>query len=121
MIAVIGAISAALVGLIAAYRGMSGDRFQRKVAESAALLSGYTEMVDGLRDEIKETKDQNAKEIGRLQTQHSREMAALERHHEDDRRRWEATLSRCTNRIEQLEAQVASLLVTFKDRGPDTQ
>lgn len=110
-------ISAIIVGLgtfvgavALALRGITGDRFQRKVTESASLLSGYTEMVKNLRAEIADIRQDNDSEIQRLQQQHQRELEQQNLLHEQERQRWNAERNRLEERLETLEAQVVALM-----------
>jgi septal ring factor EnvC (AmiA/AmiB activator) len=48
IVAATGAVAALFAGL----RNLRGDRFNRDVSSSAALLTGYKDMVDNLRKEL---------------------------------------------------------------------
>ena len=106
-IALIGALSAAMVGLLTTYRGLTGDKFNRKVSESASLLIGYTTMVEGLRDEVRENKLSYSVDVERIQARHDREMSALSKHHADERAMWERRSNLINHRIAELEGLVA--------------
>ena len=111
-----------LSGLVLAWRGLSGDRFQRKVTESAALLTGYTEMVANLRTEIREVREANALEVDRQQRHHRSELETVNLLHSEDRRRWDLDRDRLVERIDALEEQVAALLdrpTGSRDRADD--
>ena len=113
--AILVAAGTFLSGLILAIRGLSGDRFNRKVTESAALLTGYTEMVANLRKEIKEIREDNTHEIERLQRQHKVEIENLTFMQNQERERWDGERNRLEERIDTLEAQVAAVL--FRPSG----
>lgn len=110
IVAILAAGGTFITGLILALRGVSGDRFNRKVTESAALLTGYTEMVANLRKEIKDIREDNASEIERIQRQHQVELENIRFLHNEDRKRWESERDHMAGRIETLEAQVAAVL-----------
>jgi septal ring factor EnvC (AmiA/AmiB activator) len=46
------AITGAAAALFAGLRNLRGDRFNRDVSSSAALLTGYKDMVQNLREEL---------------------------------------------------------------------
>lgn len=103
-----------ITGLILALRGVSGDKFQRKVTESAALLSGYTEMVKNLRAEVAAIRDQHAADMERQQRQHDADLATQQQLHDAERMRWMAERVRLEERIETQEAQIAAFLLRPK-------
>lgn len=108
--AILVGLSTFLGGIALAYRGLRGDTFQRKVTESAALLSGYTEMVGNLRKEIDAIRDAHAKDQQRATDHHRVELENTNFLHEEERSRWRAERERLEERVDQLEAQVAALL-----------
>lgn len=114
--AILVALSTFIGGVILAFRGLSGDKFNRKVTESAALLTGYTEMVSNLREEIREIRADNEKEQERSQRHHKVEIENLIFLHDEERKRWETERVRLTERIDLLESQVAALLYRPKNR-----
>lgn len=120
--AVLVALSTFIGGLALAYRGLSGDRFQRKVTESAALLTGYTEMVGNLRKEIDAIRVAHGSEIERQQKIHKTEMDGLRLLHEEERTRWNEERQRLEDRVDELEGKVTALLYrppTARDRADD--
>lgn len=108
--AILAAATTFIGGVILAIRGVTGDRFQRKVTESAALLTGYTEMVKNLRQEISDIRADNEKEQDRKERHHKVELENLIFLHDEERKRWIEERDRMNERIETLEAQVAALL-----------
>ncbi len=50
--ALVVAVTGAAAALFAGLRNLRGDRFNRDVSSSAALLTGYKDMVDNLRTEL---------------------------------------------------------------------
>lgn len=115
VIGILGAIGVFLGVLVAAYRGLRGDKFQRGITESAALLTGYTEMVSNLRKEIDAMRVANANESERQTRQHAVEIANLRDLHLEERSRWNEERDRLEERIDTLEAQVAAVLYRPKE------
>lgn len=106
----LGALGTLLTTLAVAYRGVTGDRFRRKVDESARILSGYVEQIKTLRAEADSRAAAAALEVDRLVRQHREEIADLERRHDAERQRWHQDRDRLEERIDELEAKVAALL-----------
>lgn len=117
--ALLVAITTFLGGLIAAYRSLSGDKFDRKVKESTALLTGYTEMVSNLRREIDAMRTAYAEDTAHRQRQHQNEIQGLAILHKEERDRWSQERERLEDRIEVLEAQVAAVI--FRPEGAKTR
>ena len=98
-------------------RGLFGDRFQRRVDQAAALLSGYTEMVTNLRIELKECQEAGARAL-EAQRDHARRNAAVaqalfEREREEwrkDKAELKAELHEAEQRIDALQDQVVALI-----------
>lgn len=109
--AMMTAAGAFIGAVILAVRGVTGDRFQRKVTESAALLSGYTEQVKNLRGELEAARVAHDAEVRRIQERHQREIDHLNAQHTQVETRWDEERQRLEDRIETLEAQVAALLL----------
>jgi uncharacterized protein YukE len=108
--AVLTALGAFIGAVVLAYRGLSGDRFARKVSESAALLTGYTEMVKNLRTEIDQMRQSHAADMGRMLKNHVLEINSINENCDKDRARWDRERLRLEERIETLEAQVYAVL-----------
>lgn len=106
--------------LVLAYRGLSGDRFTRKVSESAALLSGYTEMVKNLRVEIGEiridhdkeilrNKDQYHQDLERLSAMHKLEINNVIAMYNEERKQWAIERERTHSQMLALEERLEEL------------
>lgn len=118
--AIIVAFGTFIGAVVLAYRGLSGDRFQRKVSESAALLSGYTEMVKNLRTELDEVRKSHESDMGRMLKNHTIELTTQADLWDKERGRWDRDRERMDERIELLEAQVAALLNQLNNHGGTT-
>ena len=114
--AIVVAAGGFIGAVVLAFRGLSGDRFSRKVSESAALLSGYTEMVKNLRTEIDEMRKSHSDDMGRMLKNHVLEIESINDNCDKDRARWDAERERLEERIETLEAQVYALLHQVKGK-----
>lgn len=115
--AILVALSTFIGAVILAIRGLSGDRFQRKVTESAALLTGYTEMVTNLRKDIDAMRLQHSSEVERLQRQHRTELEGMAVLHKEERDRWGEDRDRLEERVDLLEGQVTAYLMTQRPSG----
>lgn len=129
------AIGAFVGTLVIAYRGLSGDRFTRKVSESAALLSGYTEMVKNLRLEIGEIRLDHDKEVIRNKKQcqedserttrlHKLELDGLIAIYAEERRHWDLERARLEREMEALREKFDELgteVYYLKNRPPESQ
>ncbi len=60
--ALVVAVGGALGAIIGAFRLLRGDKFRESVEESAALLSGYRDMVASLRVEVENARKELAAE-----------------------------------------------------------
>ena len=116
----LAAIIVGVGGLITAIgiqvRGAMGDKFQRKVDQAAALLSGYTDMVANLRQELKECQESALKAVQAAQdhARRNREtsQALFDREREEwrkDRAELKAEIARQDERIDDLTSQVLML------------
>lgn len=133
--AFLAAFGAFIGALVLAYRGLSGDRFTRRVSESAALLTGYTEMVKNLRLEISEIRSDHDKEmlrnkqqyqadLERLSTMHRLELSGIISTHNEERKHWEAERVRLSNQISEFDERLDELrtqLYLLKNPLPETQ
>lgn len=119
IIAVLGALGAFIGVVFGIVRAMTGERFQRRVTESAALLSGYTDMVKSLRVELTEVKEQHSKDMERQANHHRVEIENTNFLHDEERKRWQTERERLEERIDTLEAQVAALL--YRPEGRRTR
>lgn len=126
----------AFVGtLVIAYRGLSGDRFTRKVSESAALLSGYTEMVKNLRLEIGEIRLDHDKEVIRNRSQcqedtertarmHKLELDGLIAVYAEERKHWDEERVRLKEEMDTLKEKIDELgteVYYLKNRPPESK
>lgn len=127
---ILGAVGVFLGVLITSYRSVTGDRFTRKVSESAALLTGYTEMVQNLRRELVEVRIDNEKDVERSKKQCVEDMARLERLHRheldgviavyaEERRLWEAQRARMDEQFEQDRARWDKDRMELRERIDD--
>jgi hypothetical protein len=131
---ILGGIGTFLGVILAAYRSVTGDKFNRKVSESAALLSGYTEMVKNLRLELKEvhldndaevvrSKKQCAEDMARLERLHKQELDALMAIYAEERKQWELQRTRMVAQFEEDRARWNEARLELKERidGLDSQ
>lgn len=131
--AFVTAVGAFLGALVLAYRGLSGDRFSRRVNESAALLTGYTEMVKNLRVEISDmrldhdkdvlyTKKQYQNDLERLARLHKIELDSIIAIYTEERRQWEEERERLGSKINELDEKIVELQATvFTPRNPESK
>ena len=84
VVLLLGGMSAFVAALVAAYRSLTGDRFNRKVSESAALLTGYTEMIKNVRLELADVRRDNDLEVTRNKRMAVEDLARLERLHKQE-------------------------------------
>lgn len=109
---ILGGLGTFLGVLLTAYRSVTGDRFTRKATESAALLTGYTEMVKNLRIELTEVRKDNDAEVIRSKKQCAEDLARLERVHKqeidaliaiytEERKQWELQRARMAQQFEE--------------------
>lgn len=104
--ALIVAVTGALAAIFAGLRNLRGDKFKKDVEASAALLTGYTNMVVTLQAEIDRVKEDHnedrvswATERVALRAEHVEDMKRLrEEHH--------AELLVAYERIDELGSQV---------------
>lgn len=75
--ALVVAIGGALGAIFAGLRNLRGDKFKRDVEASAALLSGYTNMVQTLQAQINAIEERHARERAEWQA----EKAAMRQEH----------------------------------------
>lgn len=129
------AFGAFVATLVLAYRGLSGDRFTRKVSESAALLSGYTEMVKNLRLEIGEMRLDHDKEVVRNRKQGEEDAERAERMHKleldglvaiyaEERKHWDSERERLGKEMLFLKEQIDDLtsqVYFLKYRPPESR
>lgn len=131
--AVLGGIATFVGAVTVAWKTVNGERFTQRVSESAALLTGYTDMVKNLRAEMAEMRHAHAEDTGRFQKQCAADMDRLKMMHKyeldsliavyaEERSRFERERERMEERVETLEAQVTALLYrpsTAQDRAGD--
>ncbi len=118
--AILTALGAFIGALVLAYRGLSGDRFTRKVNESAALLAGYTDMVKNLRIEISDMRLDHDKETQRNKQQYQGDLERLGRLHKaeldsvmaiyaEERKLWDVERERLSNKISELDEALSKV------------
>ena len=113
--ALIVAITGALGAIFAGVRNLRGDKFKKEVEASAALLTGYTNMVATLQTEIDRLKSDHAEdraawiaERALMRQEHLDQISRLRNEHRDE-------LKVAYERIDELGTQVYIL----QNRPPD--
>lgn len=115
--ALVVAITGALAAIFAGIRNLRGDAFKREVEASAALLTGYTNMVSTLQAEIDRLKSDSAEdregcaeERARLREEHAKEMERQRAEHREEiarlRLEHRTELQVAYERIDELGAKV---------------
>lgn len=105
----IAAITGALVAIGAGIRNMRGDKFNKEVAASAALLNGYTSMVATLQGEIDRLKSDAAEDRAAAQAERTRMRDEYQNDLERLRAEHRTELRAAAERIDELSAQVYTL------------
>lgn len=115
--AVIVAVTGALGAIFAGIRNLQGDRFKKDVEASAALLTGHTNMVAALQNELERIRSDHAED--RAAWQADRALVRRECRDDIDRLRSEhhAELLVAYERIDDLSAQV----YTLQNKPPDME
>ncbi len=119
IVAILGAIGTFAGVLALMWRQLTGDRFKRRVDESANILSGYTNQVRALNAQMSEAQTRHAAEMTRLTAQHKAEMDNMGALHDRERGRWQSERDRLEERIDALEGQVTALLMRGGINRPD--
>lgn len=114
--ALIVAITGALAAIFAGVRNLRGDAFKKEVEASAALLTGYTNMVavlqaeiDRLKSDGAEDREEAVKERSRMRDEHRADIDRLRDEHRKE-------LLAAYERIDELSAKV----YTIQNRPPET-
>lgn len=121
IVLIMGGIATLLGALVAAYRGLTGDKFKRKTEESENILAGYTGQIKAMREELKEARDAHreeviavrkahAEEMFRINAQHIAEVQRVNQLHEEDREEWAKEKAELRSEIEMLKSQLVALL-----------
>lgn len=105
-------------------RGVYGERFSRKVDAAAALLSGYTDMVEQLRQELRECNEAGSKAV-EIARDHARRNAEMSRvFYESERDNWridkadlKSEIAAQNEEIDTLKAQVYALMARVERGG----
>lgn len=113
----IAALATFVTALGVVYRSLTGDRFNRKISESASLLSGYTTMVKTLQEQIasiekrhKTDREEWQTEKRSLRAEHAQEVRELREEHAQE-------VEALSRRIDRLSAQVDLL----ENRSPHSK
>lgn len=104
--AVVVAFSGVLTAIFVGARNLRSDKFKHDVEASAALLAGYTSMVNTLQAQIASIEERHAREREEWQT---RERRMREEHAEE--------IKELHERIDELGSQIYAL----KHRPPETR
>lgn len=99
--ALAAALGSFIGGLVLAYRGLRSDKFKREVESSAAILAGYTGIVERLQTEV----DRLAKRLDDSERRHEEDLVAWE----VERERWRAERVTMRDRIDCLEDELDTL------------
>ncbi len=104
--ALIVAATGAVAALFAGFRNLRGDRFNRDVSSSAALLTGYKDMVDKLRKELDAVRGSLADE----RRQWAQERRELHDELDEERRQRAQERRELYDQIDELRACVDTLM-----------
>lgn len=99
--AIVTALGSFFGGLILAYRGLRSDKFKREVESSAAILAGYTGIVERLQTEV----DRLARRLDDAERRHEEDLVEWE----VERERWRTERMTMRGRIDFLENELSSL------------
>ncbi len=124
---ILGGLSAFIGALVAAYRSVTGDKFDRQATESATRLAGYTEMIRDLRSELGEVRKDNDIEVERNRRQYAEDLARLERLHKqemdaliaiykEERKQWDQQRARMVAQFEEDRARWNADRLELKER-----
>lgn len=104
--ALVVAATAGIAALFAGFRNLRGDRFNRDVSSSAALLTGYKDMVANLHIELNAVR-QALVEERQQRTQERRELhAELDK----ERRQWAQERRELHDEIDELRESIDKLM-----------
>ncbi len=110
--ALVVAVGGALGAIISAFRLLRGDKFRESVEESAALLSGYRDMVASLRVEVENARREIAAERIAWNAERRELYAEIDKLRESmrlERNAWHAERRDLHRQLDELRDEIATL------------